>query len=228
MCGRSFEARADQDSKGHGNYCSKVCWASTRRRRVTVRCSWCEKPLERTPWQFKSHRRHLCDINCTHAYKKRYGNRRSRDAFTVKQKCEWLGDRCERCGATEDLELDHIRPRFAGGTNSRENAQTLCRECNRQKFWEEDYPLFEHAAVEHGGGRPDPEHIEIDPSTLPKRRKDAIGTRNTHYFTGQPCKKRGHIAPRYTSTGQCVECMRERKAAEKEERRRRKLDALQL
>ena len=224
-CGRVFEARADQVSKGYGNYCSKKCWASTRRRRIAVRCSWCEKSLEKTPYQVESHRHHFCDLDCTHAFKKRFGNRRSRDAFTNKQKREWLGDRCARCGATENLELDHIVPRFAGGTNSRDNAQTLCRACNRKKFWDEDLPLFENAVVEHGGGRPDSEHVEIDPSILPQSRKEALGTSNTHYFTSQPCK-RGHIASRYTSTGQCVECMRERKAAQKNERRRRKLDAL--
>lgn len=30
------------------------------------------------------------------------------------------------------------------------------------------------------------------------------------YFTGKPCKH-GHVAERYLSTGQCVECLRERR-----------------
>lgn len=43
------------------------------------------------------------------------------------------GYRCLRCGATEDLTLDHIHPWVLGGTNSVENLQTLCRPCNSRK-----------------------------------------------------------------------------------------------
>ncbi len=40
---------------------------------------------------------------------------------------------CVRCGTTEDLTADHIRPRAHGGTNEPENLQTLCRRCNSRK-----------------------------------------------------------------------------------------------
>jgi hypothetical protein len=33
-----------------------------------------------------------------------------------------------------------------------------------------------------------------------------------HYFNGRPCK-RGHVAKKYTSTGDCTECARERDIA---------------
>jgi hypothetical protein len=36
-------------------------------------------------------------------------------------------------------------------------------------------------------------------------RKEALAQGLTHYFTGKPCK-RGHIATRYVSTANCVEC----------------------
>lgn len=44
-------------------------------------------------------------------------------------------NRCLICGNTnkEDLTLDHITPWSAGGSNKRENLQTLCRKCNRKK-----------------------------------------------------------------------------------------------
>lgn len=40
-------------------------------------------------------------------------------------------------------------------------------------------------------------------------RKEARETGLEFYFTGQECSK-GHLASRYTSTGQCVECMAQR------------------
>lgn len=35
--------------------------------------------------------------------------------------------RCRLCGATENLEVDHIRPVCMGGTEDRANLQTICR-----------------------------------------------------------------------------------------------------
>lgn len=40
---------------------------------------------------------------------------------------------CAYCGATEDLEVDHIKPVSLGGGNERENLQCLCFSCNRTK-----------------------------------------------------------------------------------------------
>jgi hypothetical protein len=39
--------------------------------------------------------------------------------------------RCVRCGATQELEVDHIRPVALGGKTTPENLRTLCRECHR-------------------------------------------------------------------------------------------------
>lgn len=43
------------------------------------------------------------------------------------------GYRCVRCGATDDLSLDHIVPVSRGGKNDYENLQTMCRPCNVRK-----------------------------------------------------------------------------------------------
>lgn len=40
---------------------------------------------------------------------------------------------CVRCGATEDLTLDHIVGRALGGTNQPSNLQLLCWPCNQAK-----------------------------------------------------------------------------------------------
>ena len=44
--------------------------------------------------------------------------------------------RCALCGVTSKerpLQVDHIKPRWKGGTNAIENLQALCDECNRAK-----------------------------------------------------------------------------------------------
>jgi len=41
--------------------------------------------------------------------------------------------RCRKCGATEDLTIDHIRPLSKGGKNAIANMQTLCWDCNHSK-----------------------------------------------------------------------------------------------
>jgi hypothetical protein len=43
------------------------------------------------------------------------------------------GRRCVRCGATQDLAIDHIHPWSKGGPDDPENFQILCRACNSSK-----------------------------------------------------------------------------------------------
>lgn len=52
---------------------------------------------------------------------------------------------------------------------------------------------------------------------LPRSRSAAKAVGSMHYFTGKPCKH-GHMTARTTSSGGCMECVRQRKAVERTER----------
>ncbi|MCL8207737.1 MAG: HNH endonuclease [Actinomycetia bacterium] len=43
------------------------------------------------------------------------------------------GKRCQQCGKTNSLTVDHIIPLSQGGTNALSNLQILCRACNQKK-----------------------------------------------------------------------------------------------
>lgn len=43
------------------------------------------------------------------------------------------GNKCRRCGTSEDLTLDHIHPWSIGGPDTPDNLQALCRSCNSSK-----------------------------------------------------------------------------------------------
>jgi hypothetical protein len=52
---------------------------------------------------------------------------------------EFDGHTCRRCGAAENLELDHIRPIHRNGERTSANRQTLCHECHRLKTYYEGW-----------------------------------------------------------------------------------------
>ena len=52
-------------------------------------------------------------------------------------------EKCARCGSTESLSIDHIRPRMSMGNDGLENLQLLCRKCNKKKDVDNtDYRVF--------------------------------------------------------------------------------------
>ena len=48
----------------------------------------------------------------------------------IKQRDEY---RCQNCGSTKYLEVDHIQPQALGGSHHPQNLQTLCRPCNQRR-----------------------------------------------------------------------------------------------
>jgi 5-methylcytosine-specific restriction endonuclease McrA len=43
------------------------------------------------------------------------------------------GGRCCDCGSTSELQFDHIVPVAKGGSNTAQNVELLCADCNRRK-----------------------------------------------------------------------------------------------
>lgn len=104
--------------------------------------------MYRTQYEIDNGADKACSFECREKYQKRFhrkGRKRGiKEMFTNWQKREWMDSECAMCGDTELLELDHIIPRFAGGKAERPNAQTLCRTCNRRKYYEVDLPKYDN------------------------------------------------------------------------------------
>ena len=141
-CGEQFSARPSRVKNGFDKYCSKACDAAAALKRIAVQCRWCSKDMSITPHISQTRKKHFCCRECSMSWLKRFGTRKGVDAFHSRLREQWIEDQCCRCGATENLELDHKVPRFAGGKATKDNAQTLCRKCNREKFWNEDLQKF--------------------------------------------------------------------------------------
>lgn len=152
-CGKEFYRRVSLAEKGYANYCSKPCQAADRSLKVECCCVQCGKTFLKDQWSVNvlGSGGHFCSRKCIDIFKRRLRKRGEQEMFTNWQKHEWMTASCVRCDATENLELDHVIPRFAGGKATRENAQTLCGSCNRKKFWTDDYDLYEQALKQRVG-----------------------------------------------------------------------------
>ena len=67
--------------------------------------------------------------------------------------------KCVYCGATENLEVDHIIPLSKGGRHDEDNFQILCKSCNLKKGRGVNYETFFKIGIS-------PEYIEISPKWI--------------------------------------------------------------
>lgn len=142
-CEGDFYRQAHSAKKGYGTTCSRACHSAIRNKQIPRACIQCDAKFSIPPHRLKvANGGSFCSHKCRLIFRRKLRKRSEQEMFTNWQKREWKSDKCLRCEATEKLELDHITPRFAGGKAERTNAQTLCRTCNRKKFWTDDFPLY--------------------------------------------------------------------------------------
>lgn len=116
-----------EEAKKRISKTSKTLWKNQREMMLDSRLRGKDSPLHKLPHE-----------------------RRHRKNFTNYQRKNWSGIQCAYCGSKKHLELDHIVPIFNGGTNIRENCQTLCRGCNLWKTHKVDIPVYYAALAIQG------------------------------------------------------------------------------
>ncbi len=127
-------SRADQIT------CSRTCRARLMQDKgAEVGCKRCGALFWRTLSSAKLGYGNYCSHACWGADRKTPLGI-ANNAWTPRQRMEWTGNNCVRCGSEDNLELDHVLARSLGGLSVRDNTQTLCKRCNLQKWQCEDLP----------------------------------------------------------------------------------------
>jgi len=73
----------------------------------------------------------LVDLGLEH-WDKTAAPRDSKRQGSLKEQVMWRDKRCENCGSTHALEVDHRIPLSHGGQDTLENLRALCRNCNQR------------------------------------------------------------------------------------------------
>ena len=138
-CGKEYETPAYYLRRGGGKYCSNDCRYA--KGRVTISCSWCDKPIVKKKSHLKKAKKYFfCNNECKynaavsqiHPYKT--GIQRSTNQNYRKAALRLMENKCVRCGYDEHIELldvDHIDSNR--NNNSLENLQILCIMCHGMK-----------------------------------------------------------------------------------------------
>ena len=145
ICNQPFNKSPSVRAKGYAKFCSRKCEVKARPNKPVDRiCLFCGCSFKKDHWSVHklSNGGKFCSRTCTDKFKRKLRKRNEQNLFTEWQKKEWKDSKCAKCNSSGNLELDHVIPRFAGGLATKDNAQTLCRTCNRKKFWTEDYSIY--------------------------------------------------------------------------------------
>lgn len=139
-------------------YCCKTHQAKGQQNGKQVECAWCGSEFYKPGCQLEemgdySIDHHFCDKKCESQFKQQNWVReghpnwqggksgvdavreRLQDRAWLRVADEYRKDECENCGAEANgraLDVHHIVPVAAGGTNNPENLLTLCISCHRK------------------------------------------------------------------------------------------------
>jgi hypothetical protein len=157
-CGKKHREWRYRVEKNNGSCCSPECRHQNQRNGETVECAWCGAEIYRANCQLNEMGdypidHHFCDKECEKRYKQhnwvREGHprweggkagidtvRNCLSEFSWYRIAEWARqDECQMCGGDggeRALDVHHIIPVSAGGTNHPDNLTTLCIPCHRK------------------------------------------------------------------------------------------------
>lgn len=156
FCGDSFLRRQSHLKDGERNFCSTECKGRAYRDRVEVECDNCGKDIEKTKDRNKRYEKHFCDNDCRNEHMRGMADPKWKGGATLHEVMlrslsdgtgKWrairreLKDRrevkCKMCGRESsrndrDLQVHHIVPLTAGGSNHFDNLMLLCHRCHRR------------------------------------------------------------------------------------------------
>lgn len=119
---------------------------------IGMNCKRCGKELTGQQTSY-------CSLHCSKLHLKSLYKKRNKDkineynrnkrklgvstnGYTLKEKYEHLRvEKCTKCGAKNDLQVHHIKPRDCGGMNEPNNLILFCRKCHYEyekltkNFW---------------------------------------------------------------------------------------------
>ena len=157
FCGKAFTVAGRLVCKARPRlFCNRECWKQFRfsiRAGSAFTCEICGKLFYRNPSQILNGSIKTCSVKCMGKMLSGQGNpfwssidpsqrppkERKRRNLTKKG---WKDSKCAYCGATANLETDHIIPVFDGGPDETVNIQTLCKTCNHWKTFHVDLPRY--------------------------------------------------------------------------------------
>lgn len=114
---RMFKLVAEMEDAG--------CWSSSEIGSAVVGCA------DDIKEEWKNQQNYRC--SGTDPYRERRGLSGSVWKRLRQTILERDGHKCNYCGATDDLAVDHIIPLSRGGTNDPENLTPACKPCNSSK-----------------------------------------------------------------------------------------------
>lgn len=154
-CDDEFERRRSHLNDGAATYCSNKCQANAFRDRLTVECENCGEFFDRKRSNAEAADTHFCSVDCRGEYQQGQNHpnwrggpwllktlRRHVGEFKWRNRSEHIEEgsplECEMCGASKEelakglLDVHHIVPVMAGGSNWTGNLLVLCRSCHRK------------------------------------------------------------------------------------------------
>jgi len=117
FCDRCHYLKTDDQFSGNG---SKICNG----------CHTARQLYKLTP-EYREHQRRQHVVRAFRMeWARRHGSLSEGEWLSVLKQADY---RCQRCGISSHLSLDHIVPVSRNGLDTLDNAQVLCRACNSSK-----------------------------------------------------------------------------------------------